>query len=121
MYKVIYNKNDGKVLFYRPIDNNSKFFYKKDKYNEVEVEEVPPIDKNQYLVYENGQVVVKTYYKKAIEILKRQLSATDYKAIKFAEGVMTEEEYAPIRTQRQAWRDEINLLEYEESLNNNDK
>jgi hypothetical protein len=114
MYKVVYNKNDGKVVFCRPTKNNSKFFYRKDKYNEVEVEEVPQIGKNQHLVYENGQVVVKTYYKKVIEILKRQLSATDYQAIKFAEGMMTEEEYAPIRTQRQAWRDEINMLEQEQ-------
>lgn len=34
-----------------------------------------------------------------------------YKALKFSDGVMTEEEYAPIRAQRQAWRDEINELE----------
>ena len=36
---------------------------------------------------------------------------TDYQAIKYAEGQLTEEEYAPIKAQRQAWRDEINLLE----------
>lgn len=45
--------------------------------------------------------------------LKDQLSATDYKAIKFAEGWMTEEEYAPIRAERQALRDQINALEAE--------
>ena len=43
--------------------------------------------------------------------LKYKLIETDYQAIKYAEGQLTEEEYAPIKAQRQAWRDEINLLE----------
>lgn len=43
--------------------------------------------------------------------LKYKLIETDYQAIKYAEGYMTEEEYAPIKAQRQEWRDEINLLE----------
>lgn len=46
-----------------------------------------------------------------INELKQLLTDSDYKAIKFAEGQMTEEEYAPIKAQRQAWRDEINELE----------
>lgn len=45
--------------------------------------------------------------------LKFQLSATDYQSHKHADGAMTEEEFAPIRAQRQAWRDEINALETE--------
>lgn len=43
--------------------------------------------------------------------LKYKLKQTDYQAIKYAEGQLTEEEYAPIKAQRQLWRDEINLLE----------
>lgn len=39
------------------------------------------------------------------------LYSTDYKAIKFAEGLISEEEYKPIKEQRQAWRDEINELQ----------
>ena len=46
-----------------------------------------------------------------IDELKALLEATDYKAIKYAEGWLTEEEYAPIKAQRQAWREEINELE----------
>ena len=45
--------------------------------------------------------------------LKKFLANTDYQAIKFTEGAMTEQEYAPIRTQRAAWRAEINELEQE--------
>ena len=46
-----------------------------------------------------------------IEMLKSELASTDYKAIKYAEGWLTEEEYAPIKASRQAIRDEINALE----------
>ena len=48
-----------------------------------------------------------------IEILKHKLSQTDYKAIKFAEGWISEEEYAPIKAERQALREKINRLEQE--------
>ncbi len=46
-----------------------------------------------------------------INELKQQLADTDYKAIKYAEGWISEEEYEPVRIQRQAWREEINRLE----------
>lgn len=51
--------------------------------------------------------------KKQILGFKRNLRQTDYKAIKFAEGELTEAEYAPIREQRKVWRNEINALEAE--------
>lgn len=51
--------------------------------------------------------------KEKIFNLKKNLSYTDYKAIKYAEGLISEEEYAEIKAQRQAWRDEINELEKE--------
>lgn len=43
--------------------------------------------------------------------LKKKLGATDYQAIKYAEGFLTEEEYADMKAQRQAWRERINELE----------
>ena len=43
--------------------------------------------------------------------LKAQLSASDYKAIKYAEGWISETDYAPIKAERQALRDQINALE----------
>lgn len=49
--------------------------------------------------------------KSRIRQLKKFLSETDYKAIKYAEGLFTEEDYSPIREERQAWRDEIGTLE----------
>ncbi len=53
------------------------------------------------------------YKLQRIEELKAQLAASDYKAIKFAEGWIPEEEYAPIREERQKLRGEINRLESE--------
>lgn len=49
--------------------------------------------------------------KKRIEELKALLTATDYQSHKHADGAMSDEDFEPIRAQRQAWRDEINLLE----------
>ena len=46
-----------------------------------------------------------------IEALKAQLSATDYKAIKYAEGWISEADYAETKAERQAIRDQINALE----------
>jgi hypothetical protein len=43
--------------------------------------------------------------------LKSKLAATDYLAIKYAEGCLTEAEYAETKAQRQAWREQINALE----------
>ena len=50
-----------------------------------------------------------------IEELKHRLEETDYKAIKYAEGLISEEEYADTKALRQSWRDEINELEKEVS------
>ena len=44
---------------------------------------------------------------------KSKLVETDYQAIKYVEGFISETDYAPIKAQRQAWRDEINALEAE--------
>lgn len=51
-------------------------------------------------------------YHRQIAEFKRKLRESDYKAIKYAEGEISEEEYAPIREERRAWRNRINDLEY---------
>ena len=50
-------------------------------------------------------------YRLEITQLKKQLSDTDYKAIKYAEGQISESEYASVRAERQGYRDRINYLE----------
>lgn len=42
--------------------------------------------------------------------LKEKLAQTDYQAIKYAEGLISESDYLPIKEKRQSWRDEINFL-----------
>lgn len=46
-----------------------------------------------------------------IDELKQLLADSDYKAIKYAEGWITAEDYADTKAERQAWREEINRLE----------
>lgn len=53
-----------------------------------------------------------------IESIKAQLASTDYKAIKFAEGWLTADEYAPIKAQRQELRNRINELENDTESSN---
>ena len=46
-----------------------------------------------------------------INKLKALLKATDYKAIKYAEGLISEADYLPIKLERQGYRNQINELE----------
>ena len=69
-----------------------------------------PLSEAERAAYES-YVSSPEYKAQQIAELKAQLAATDYKALKFMEGWLTEEEYAPIRTERQAVRDKINALE----------
>lgn len=58
-------------------------------------------------------------YKAEIVALKSLLADTDYKALKHADGAMSDEEYEPIRAQRKEWRRLIN--EYEEKVKDVDE
>ena len=46
-----------------------------------------------------------------IERLKDELYATDYKAIKHSEGLISDEDYQPIKEERESIRAEINKVE----------
>ena len=59
------------------------------------------------------QDLLKDQYRLEITQLKKQLSDTDYKAIKYAEGEINPEEYLPIKNQRAEWRARINQLQAE--------
>ncbi len=61
-----------------------------------------------YVPYEESY-----FKKKRIDELKTLLANSDYRAIKYAEGIYTEEQYAPYKAERQAYRDEINRLQEE--------
>lgn len=46
-----------------------------------------------------------------LNALKQLLNNTDYKAIKYAEGAISSNEYLKTKEQRSKWRAEINELE----------
>ena len=68
-------------------------------------------DNHYRVIHISEEDLLKDQYRLEIAQLKKQLSDTDYKAIKYAEGQLTEEEYSSIRLQRQSYRDRINELE----------
>lgn len=64
------------------------------------------MDKNMYEIK-----MKKLELKAKIRECKRLLRESDYKAIKYAEGELSEEEYIPTRIERKEWRDTINSCE----------
>lgn len=64
-----------------------------------------------YALKERGKPSEIEEAKRQILKLKSNLSATDYQAIKFAEGELSAEDYAEMKAQRAEWRKEINELE----------
>lgn len=56
-----------------------------------------------------------------INALRQALKNTDYQAIKAAEGYIPATEFAEIRTQRQAWRNELTELEEKVTLEESKK
>ena len=103
---------------------NKRYYYKIEKNNRVStlnlktpLNPIPDgyeeITEDQYneIITEKNQKRQVSEKNAQIANLKRELVATDYKAIKYAEGLIGEEDYAPIKAHRQALRDEINMLE----------
>lgn len=85
--------------------------------NYISKDEVQVSDVNGYTYrkevcpMKTADVLQKEEYAAEIRTLKRSLAETDYKAIKYAEGVMADEDYQETGIQRQAWRRRINELE----------
>lgn len=80
------------------VEKSTPYIPEKNEYEDIQV----------YIPYTQKELAEKRIYE-----LKANLSKTDYVAIKFMEGVITELELRPMKEQRQAWRDEINRLEEE--------
>lgn len=72
-------------------------------------------EKEEILVYiqYTEEELAKVKAQARIFELKTLLKETDYRAIKYAEGQYTFQEYQPYLIQRKSWRDEINRLEAE--------
>lgn len=133
MFTIIYNKSDGKVLNITsesnsenlrkaiPESNDFIFVDELPEYNfyrqKLSVKNGSLIVENLILTAEQEKQIIKIETLSEIEKLKEFLNSTDYKALKFIDGALTEEEYAPIREERQKARDKINELEIKDSVN----
>lgn len=71
--------------------------------------EIPQSEIQQKIYEENARKIGEEKQNRISE-LKGLLASTDYKAIKYAEGEITAEEYEETKLQRRAWRAEINSL-----------
>ena len=118
MIKVNYNETTGKVI---------GFDKAMTPYIEITEEQrrQPLPDKYSYYAVENGEFVIKrrtpseaetkadsiASINQQIRELQSKLSATDYQALKYSEGWITEKDYTEIKANRQSWRDTINQLQ----------
>ena len=118
MIKVNYNQETGKVISFG-----------KDTKPYIEITEQerkqPLPDRYSYYAVVDGKLTIKRRtptieelhnddiqaINREISELKKKLFDTDYKAIKYAEGLLTDEEYAEAKVQRELWRKRINELE----------
>lgn len=109
-------------MAYIALDGNSRITAISNDFhigeNEVEIDLPEGFDINQHFNYKvvDGEFVFDEYVPEIpielqIDNLKKQLEATDYVAVKIAEGAATREEYADLLEQRQKWREQINELE----------
>ena len=118
MIKVNYNQETGKVISF---GKDTQPFI---EITEQERKQSLP-DKYSYYAVVDGKFTIKRRtptveelhkddiqaINREISELKRKLSDTDYKAIKYSEGWLTDKEYAEVKTQREEWRSAINKLE----------
>ena len=118
MIKVNYDETTGKVI---------GFDKAMTPYIEITEEQrrQPLPDKYSYYAVENGEFVIKrrtpseaetkadsiASINQQIRELQGKLSATDYQALKYSEGWITEKDYTEIKANRQSWRDTINQLQ----------
>lgn len=118
MIKVNYNQETGKVISFG-----------KDTKPYIEITEQerkqPLPDKYSYYAVIDGKFTIKRRtptieelhnddiqdINREINVLKKRLFDTDYKAIKYSEGWLTDKEYAEVKAQREEWRKRINELE----------
>lgn len=94
--------------YYAHYDKSGEILYKEETPEYISGEGIVKLTAEEYEALD----LVK---ERLIFELKEQLKATDYIACKIAEGAATPEEYAEVIAQRQAWRDQINLLTGEDT------
>ena len=98
---------DNKIIAY----NNTGVFHCL-VYDEVrKVADVELVEVNGEFVAKDDVKAIRKMKDAQIAELKQKLADTDYKAIKYAEGEYTDEDYTPVKEMRKEWRRAINELE----------
>ena len=87
------NENGCYIAEIEPLKNGTRQF---------QIKQIPQKTEDEKLIEQ---------YQSEIVELKKYLSDTDYKAIKFAEGEITESDYQEVKSQRHDARVRINELE----------
>ena len=81
-------------------------------YDEVrKVADVELVEVGGEFVAKDDVKAIRKIKDEQIAELKQKLADTDYKAIKYAEGEYTDEDYTPVKEMRKEWRRAINELE----------
>ena len=93
--------------FYKNKEGNG-YYCLKEPSNDVNLVE---ITEEEFYEHINNPQTPKEEIINQIALKKAELASTDYKCLKFVDGALTEEEYAPIKAQRAKLREEINELE----------
>jgi len=88
------NDNGCYIVEIEPLEDGTRQF---------QIKQIPQKTEDEKLIEEQ--------YQSEIVELKKYLSDTDYKAIKFAEGELSEEAYREVKSQRHDARVRINELE----------
>lgn len=91
------------------IDNNFKIVKLDEKYSDCQYSDFNEDFSFNPVKYQTRKTIEIT--KQKIEEYKQKLCETDYKAIKYAEGLISETDYAPIKAERENYRKAINSLE----------
>lgn len=118
MIKVNYNSETGKVISfgkdtqpYIEITEQERKQSLPDKYSYYAVVDGKFTIKRRTPTVEEVKADEATEINRQIRELKQKLFDTDYKALKYSEGWLTDEEYAEAKAQREEWRSAINKLE----------
>ncbi len=77
------------------------------------VETVTEVEMTEEEIALEQEQIRKSEIQHRLQEIVAELQQTDYKAIKFAEGIYTDEEYADTKFARKTLRDEFNILELE--------
>lgn len=118
MQNIIAGENDREeMLKALPIEFDICYVETLPEYNMyrqyVKVEDGKLVVYDLELSPEKEKEVTRTEIIIEINNYKRLLEQSDYKAMKFLDGSLSEEEYYPIREDRKYWRKKINELEEE--------